>query len=137
VQLAETAAQVPPSQLPVVQSDPALQRWPMPHGSQIAPPQSVSVSSWFSVPSVHVPGAASQRPSAPQSPLRQSPATAHIAPTPQPSQVAPPQSMSVSSWLRSPSVQVGVSGVTQVIETVSQLRLSQSAARAHPSPTAQ
>src|SRR5690606_19719407 len=132
-----TAAQVPESQLPVVQSEPPLQRWPMPQGSQVVPPQSTSVSSWFSTPSAQVPGAASQRPSLPQSPLRQSPGAAHLAPTPQPSQVAPPQSTSVSSWLRTPSVQVGVSGVTHVIETVSQLRLSQSAARAQPPPSAQ
>ena len=47
-------AQLPGAQLPLWQSAPSLQRWPVAQGAQLSPPQSTSVSSPFFTPSSQV-----------------------------------------------------------------------------------
>jgi len=101
-----------PWQKPLVQSAAVPQPWEvrqvLPCASQVAPPQSTSVSSPFLTPSVHV-GAWQVVPAsvvlALQTPSTQSPATRQLLVSAHLPQVAPPQSTSVSSPSLTPSVQ--------------------------------
>jgi hypothetical protein len=95
-----------PEQTPLWQSLPAAHVLPSTHLPQDAPPQSVSVSLPFFTPSEqlddwHLSGEPEQ------TPLWQSPATAHVAPAAHLPQEAPPQSMSVSTPFLTPSAHVG------------------------------
>lgn len=52
-QLKDLPLQIFDLQIAVIQSDPPLQPWLVAHFGQVEPPQSMSVSSWFLIPSLH------------------------------------------------------------------------------------
>jgi len=117
-----------PPQTSLVQSLPSLHIMPVPQGGQL-PPQSVSVSSWFFMPSVQL----SPWQTLPvQTPLRQSVPVKQLSPLGQGEQVSPPQSSSVSLPLTTLSLQVGAAQVPPV-----QTPLRQSHSPEHFLPSAQ
>jgi hypothetical protein len=92
-----------PLQEPSTQSAPVVQAWPVLHLVAQLPPQSTSVSSPFTTPSLQL-GSAHTFPE--QTPLRQSACAEHCLPRSQPAQL-PPQSTSVSSPFWTLSVHEG------------------------------
>jgi len=104
-----SVAQTPASQIRLAQSAPAAQVVPRPHSPQVPPPQSTPVSLPFFTPSVQD-GVAHEpvSPLATQMPLAQSPAAQHLRPLAQAEQRPPPQSVSLSTSLRTPSAHVAI-----------------------------
>jgi hypothetical protein len=94
-----------PEQTPLAQSPATRHFLPVPHLPQLAPPQSTSVSTPFLTPSEQV-GTAHLSGEPEQTPLWQSPATAHVRPLAHFGQPAPPQSTSVSVPFLTKSVQL-------------------------------
>src|SRR5690242_10328419 len=92
-------------QLAFTQSALTAHVFPSGHLVHTRPPQSMSLSSWFLIPSLHV-GFGLQTP-LPQIADWQSLAAAHVFPSAHLGQCVPPQSTSVSSWFLSESVQLG------------------------------
>ena len=97
------AAQTPPEQTSLWQSEPAVQVFPVAQGAQLGPPQSTSDSAPFFNASLQE--GAAQTP-AEQTALWQSDAATQVLPAAHGVQLGPPQSTSVSSPARTPSLQV-------------------------------
>jgi hypothetical protein len=114
----------------LAQSLPAVQGLPAGQPGQSPPPQSVRISLPFCTLSPHATIAHSLE-LAQKSPLAQSVLRAQAAPAAHASQL-PPQSVSVSSWLRCWSLQLAIEQ-----EPESQRREAQSAATLQVDPTAQ
>ena len=122
------------TQLLLLQSPSTTQASPSAQASQILPPQSTSVSSWLVIPSEQVSTVGVVQTLSTQLLLLQSPSTTQARPSAQASQMLPPQSTSVSSWLVMPSEQVSA-GVVQTLST--QLSLLQSLLIRQARPSAQ
>jgi hypothetical protein len=115
-------------QIPLTQSDPALQDLPTAQCGQL-PPQSTSVSAPFFAASVHVGTAHSLFL---HLPLVQSESTVQGSPSPHRGQALPPQSMPVSFPFFTPSVHVGTAHALEL-----HTPLAQSVASSHRLPVAQ
>jgi hypothetical protein len=122
---------VPAGQTRLLQSPATAQTLPSAHSGQLAPPQSMSVSVPFLMPSVQL--AARHEPPI-HTPLSQSPAAVQLRPAAQRGQpeVAPPQSRSVSLPFFTKSAQSAV-----VHDVAMQTKLAQSPPPAHFLPGAQ
>jgi hypothetical protein len=107
----------------------ARQVRPSTQNGHSAPPQSLSVSSWFFAPSPQV--GVWQTPVA-QTALVQSELAPHLRPGAQSPQFGPPQSTSVSAWFLILSTQDGAAQVRVVVPT--QFRLTQSPTTLHFAP---
>src|SRR3954454_8450012 len=95
----------PPAQIPLTQSLPLAHFCPLAHFGQFGPPQSMSVSPSFWIPSEHV-GAGSTQTPAVHTPVTQSVPLPHFLPSAHFGQFGPPQSTSVSCPFWTPSEQV-------------------------------
>ncbi len=122
VQVGAGAAQTPAEQLVLEQSAPTLQVLPLAHLAAQLPPQSISLSLPFLIPSAQV-GSAVQIPVT-QLVLVQSVPARQVLPLAQSAAQLPPQSTSVSVPFFTPSVQVGAGAAQTPAE---QLVLEQSA----------
>jgi hypothetical protein len=139
VQAAAAQTWVIGSQVPEVQSAETAQERPGPHvfpwATQVAPPQSTSVSMPFLKPSAQ-PGAAQRRVEGLQNPEVQSVGAAQPIPFAHvfawATQVAPPQSTPVSVPFFSPSVQLGVAHSFEALQKPE----VQSVGAAQPIPSA-
>jgi hypothetical protein len=115
VQVGASAPHTPPAQLALWQSPALPHAFPFGHLAQAGPPQSTSLSLPFFIPSLQAPLGAAQTPFA-QLALVQSEATPQVLPLAHLTQVAPPQSMSVSPPFFIPSLHVGA-GALQTLPT--------------------
>ena len=126
-----TVPQNPIVHMPVAQSVGAAQTLKSGQRAQVvAPPQSMSVSPWFWMPSLQL--AAAHRLPAPQTPVMQSLPVRQATPTAHFAHSAPPQSMSDSVPLMVMSVQFAATHAL-----LAQIRLAQSVSALQRRPLAQ